>query len=46
MPQSAVVKEGLRLSYGVTTRLPRVSHSEIRYKDYVIPAGVCYPIRT
>ncbi|KAH8893094.1 cytochrome P450 [Thozetella sp. PMI_491] len=37
---SAVIKEGLRLSYGVTTRLPRVSHEVFRYKDYVIPAGV------
>ncbi|KND89070.1 Trichodiene oxygenase [Tolypocladium ophioglossoides CBS 100239] len=36
---SAVVREGLRLSYGVTTRLPRVAHEEIRYKEHVIPAG-------
>ncbi len=38
--QSAVIREGLRLSYGVTTRLPRIAHEDIRYKNYVIPAGV------
>lgn len=43
MLQSAVVREGLRLSYGVTTRLPRVAHEEIQYKEYTIPAGVCLP---
>ncbi|KAK3693065.1 cytochrome P450 [Podospora appendiculata] len=36
---NAVIKEGLRLSYGTTTRLPRIAHEDIRYKDYVIPAG-------
>ncbi|KAK0390740.1 hypothetical protein NLU13_0243 [Sarocladium strictum] len=36
---SAVIKEGLRLSYGVTTRLPRIAHEDITYKDFVIPAG-------
>ncbi|KAK1750420.1 cytochrome P450 monooxygenase sdnE [Echria macrotheca] len=35
----AVIKESLRLSYGVTTRLPRVAHEDIHYKGYVIPAG-------
>lgn len=38
--QTAVVKEALRLSYGVTTRLPRVAQEDIRYKEYIIPAGV------
>lgn len=38
--QSAVIKEGLRLSYGTTTRLPRIAHEDIRYKEHVIPAGV------
>lgn len=30
---SPVVQEGLTLSYGITTTLPRVSKEEIRYKD-------------
>ncbi|KAF6225448.1 hypothetical protein HO133_009448 [Letharia lupina] len=35
---SAVIKEGLRMSYGVVSRMPRVSpNTEIRYKDWVIP---------
>ncbi|OLN80972.1 Trichodiene oxygenase 7 [Colletotrichum chlorophyti] len=36
---SAVIREGLRLSYGVTTRLPRVAHQDIQYRGYTIPAG-------
>ncbi|KAH8651124.1 cytochrome P450 [Xylariales sp. PMI_506] len=36
---TAVVREGLRLSYGVTTRLPRIAHEDIKYKDHIIPAG-------
>ncbi len=37
---SAVISEGLRTSYGVTTRLPRVAPSEaLRYKNWVIPPG-------
>ncbi|TQS33714.1 hypothetical protein Golomagni_05931, partial [Golovinomyces magnicellulatus] len=36
---TAVIKEGLRLSYGVTTRLPRISNEDMIYKDHVIPAG-------
>lgn len=36
---SAVIREGLRLSYGVTTRLPRIAHEDIVYKNFVIPAG-------
>ncbi|KAK3331479.1 cytochrome P450 [Apodospora peruviana] len=35
----AVIKEGLRLSYGTSVRLPRIAHQDIKYKDYVIPAG-------
>lgn len=35
---SAVIKEGLRMSYGVVSRMPRVSPDEVlRYKDWVIP---------
>ncbi|KAF2866147.1 cytochrome P450 [Massariosphaeria phaeospora] len=37
----ALLKEGLRLSYGVMHRLPRVSPDvAIRFKDWVIPKGV------
>jgi hypothetical protein len=37
---SAVISEGLRLSYGVTTRLPRVAPTEtLHYKGYAIPPG-------
>ncbi|KAJ6440648.1 putative thiol methyltransferase 2 [Purpureocillium lavendulum] len=39
---SAVVREGLRLSYGTTTRLPRIAHEDIRYNGHVIPAGTPY----
>lgn len=41
--QTGVIREGLRLSHGVTTRLPRVAPMEsLRYKNWVIPPGVCY----
>ncbi|KAK2766809.1 hypothetical protein FQN54_006123 [Arachnomyces sp. PD_36] len=36
---TAIVQEGIRLNHGVTTRLPRISHEPIRYKDWEIPAG-------
>ncbi|KAK0654873.1 cytochrome P450 [Cercophora newfieldiana] len=36
---SACIREATRLSYGVTTRLPRIAHEDIKYKGYVIPAG-------
>ncbi|KAJ9665810.1 hypothetical protein H2201_004118 [Coniosporium apollinis] len=37
---SAIVSEGLRLSYGVSHRLQRVSpDAALRYGDWVIPAG-------
>ncbi|KAI1498012.1 cytochrome P450 [Biscogniauxia marginata] len=37
----AIIKESLRLSYGVMHRLPRVSPDvPIQYKDYTIPIGV------
>jgi cytochrome P450 len=39
--QTAVINEGIRLMFGVTTRLPRVSPNEpLKYKDWVIPPGV------
>ena len=34
------MKEALRLSYGVTTRLPRVAREDMYYKEHFIPAGV------
>lgn len=35
---SAIIKEGLRMSYGVVSRMPRVSPSApIRYKNWIIP---------
>ncbi|KAF5500515.1 Cytochrome P450 monooxygenase sdnE [Colletotrichum siamense] len=36
---NSVIREGLRLSYGVTTRLPRIAHHDIQYGEHVIPAG-------
>ncbi|KAF7954756.1 uncharacterized protein EAE97_000015 [Botrytis byssoidea] len=37
---NAVTNEGLRLSYGISTRLPRISPYEVMmYKDWEIPAG-------
>ncbi|KAK3695836.1 cytochrome P450 [Podospora appendiculata] len=37
----AIVKESLRLSYGVMHRLPRVSPDvPIQYRDYTIPPGI------
>ncbi|KAI4114556.1 MAG: hypothetical protein LQ338_007987, partial [Usnochroma carphineum] len=37
---TSVILEGLRLSYGVATRLPRIAPERvIRYGNYVIPAG-------
>jgi hypothetical protein len=37
----ALLKETLRLSYGVMHRLPRVSPDQpIRYGDWLIPPGV------
>ncbi|KAF2967401.1 hypothetical protein GQX73_g6156 [Xylaria multiplex] len=37
----ALIKEGLRLSYGVMHRLPRVSpHQPLQFKEWVIPPGV------
>jgi cytochrome P450 len=40
----ALIKEGLRLSYGVMHRMPRVSPNHpIFYRDWVIPPGVGAP---
>lgn len=34
---SAVIKEGLRLSHGTSNRLPRVSKTSMKYKEWTIP---------
>ncbi|KAF2730233.1 putative cytochrome P450 [Polyplosphaeria fusca] len=34
---SAVVLEGIRISFGVTTRLPRLAHEALQYRQYTIP---------
>ncbi|KAL1970158.1 hypothetical protein VTN77DRAFT_6563 [Rasamsonia byssochlamydoides] len=34
---TAVISEGLRHMHGVTTRLPRVAHEPIKYKEWEIP---------
>lgn len=37
---SACIREGVRLSYGVTSRNPRISPDKpMKYKDWVIPIG-------
>ncbi|KAF7190513.1 Cytochrome P450 monooxygenase [Pseudocercospora fuligena] len=36
---TAVIQEGLRLSHGITSRLPRVATESIQYKEWYIPAG-------
>jgi cytochrome P450 len=33
------IKEGIRLAYGISSRLPRVARQDIKYKQWVIPAG-------
>ena len=38
-----MISEGLRVSIGVTTRLPRVAPDEVlRYKEWEIPIGVSH----
>ena len=36
---TGVVKEALRLSYGVCTRLPRVPYEDVAFEDWIIPTG-------
>lgn len=36
---TAVIKEGLRLYYGISQRLPRIHNANVQYKDTVIPQG-------
>lgn len=35
---SACIREGIRLAYGVTSRLPRLAHKPLQYKNWAIPA--------
>ena len=35
---SAVIREGVRLAYGVTARSPRLSPKALQYKEWTIPA--------
>ncbi|KAI4254729.1 MAG: hypothetical protein L6R42_007068, partial [Xanthoria sp. 1 TBL-2021] len=42
----ACVQEGLRLSYGISGRLMRVSHSPLEYQDWIIPPGVAVGMTT
>lgn len=37
-----MIQEGIRLNHGVTSRLPRISHEPIKYKDWEIPPGVSH----
>ncbi|KAF2113499.1 putative cytochrome P450 [Lophiotrema nucula] len=34
---SAVVMEGLRITWGISTRLPRVAHEPLKYAEWIIP---------
>lgn len=43
-PQTAVIRESLRLSHGVVTPLPRVLLADQVIGGYVVPAGVRYTI--
>ena len=36
---SAVISEGIRLAYSLTTRLPRIAHEPLTYRDWEIPPG-------
>lgn len=42
----ACVQEGLRMSYGISGRLMRVSHTPIEYRDWTIPPGVAVGMTT
>lgn len=33
------IKEGIRLAYGIASRMPRMARQELKYKGWVIPAG-------
>ena len=33
------IKEGIRLAYGISSRMPRLARQDLKYKDWLIPAG-------
>ena len=35
---SACIREGIRLAYGTTSRMPRLAHKALQYRDWIIPA--------
>lgn len=37
--QTACITEGVRMMAGVTTRLPRVAHEPMKYREWEIPTG-------
>lgn len=44
---TAVIKEGLRLAYGASVRLPRIApDSELRFEEWVIPKGTSISMST
>ena len=36
---TGVVREGIRLAYGIASRIPRVAHRDVKFQDWIIPAG-------
>ncbi|KAG0645946.1 Cytochrome P450 monooxygenase sdnE [Hyphodiscus hymeniophilus] len=44
---TAVIKEGLRLAYGVSVRLPRIAQdADLRFNEWVIPRGTSISMST
>jgi cytochrome P450 len=35
---TACIREGIRLAYGITSRMPRLAHKSLQYKEWTIPA--------
>jgi cytochrome P450 len=36
---SGIVREGIRLAYGIASRLPRVAHRDGKFREWTIPGG-------
>lgn len=36
---TGVMREGIRLAYGIASRIPRVAYRDVNFRDWVIPAG-------
>lgn len=43
---TAIVKEGIRLSWGTSSRLPRLNRTPIQYGTYTIPPGTSVGMNT